>query len=468
MSPPDPKQGGRNSGAGLHLLIVALGSAGDVHPFLAIGRSALARGHRVSLCTSPAFQALVEACGLRFLPVGTAAEYEAAMADPALWHPRSSLRTLWRVLAPSVAPLFDLLRQEVRASRAAGEDVAMLGSLWAFSARVLQEAEQVPYLSAQVSPSTLLSAVSPPTHAGFSLPAWWPPGCRRLALWLIERRVIDPLIAPDLERLRRSEGLAPTRRILGRWVHSPQGVLALFPPWLAPVQPDWPHPLHFAGFGLFEPPSPRPADALLDDRLQAFLDAGPAPVVVTAGSTLLRGQDFFSRALEAVAGLGLRAVFIGAESLMPVLPSTVLQRRFVPLRPLLERSAALLHHGGIGTTAFAFAAGVPQLLMPFAHDQFDNACRVVAQACGLQLPSNAGSHAIAGTLSRLLTDETVHASCDRVRAWTLRDSGAGACARAVDLLEALARGQGVAPPPDPRHPCRTAPRPSASAVEAAR
>ena len=117
----------------MHILIIAIGSAGDVHPFLGLGRSFLARGHRVSFCASPAFQPLVERCGLRFLPFGTAEEYHAAMNNPALWNPRTSLTTLWQAIAGQLRPLYDLLAAE------ADDETVMLGSLWAFSARLVQE-----------------------------------------------------------------------------------------------------------------------------------------------------------------------------------------------------------------------------------------------------------------------------------------------------------------------------------------
>lgn len=423
----------------MHLLIVAIGSAGDVHPFLAIARAAQARGHRVSFCTSPAFQTLVEDCGLRFLPIGTATEYAAAMADPALWHPRTSLRTLWRVIAPSLEPVYALLLEEVQRARAAEEDVVLLGSLWALSARVLQETQDVAYLSAQVSPSTLLSAVSPPTHAGFSLPRWWPLPLRRLALYLIERGVLDRLLRPALERLRRSVGLPAAQRLLGQWVHSPQGVLALFPPWFAPAQPDWPKPLLFTGFPLFELPGPAPSTTEFDSEVQAFLEAGTAPVIITAGSTLLTDNAFFTAALEAVSALGLRAIFLGGNAAsLPPLPASALHRRYLALGPLLERSAALVHHAGVGTTACALAAGVPQLVTPFAHDQFDNAQRIVALGCGLQLPAHSDGGRIADALRKLMETASVRASCRQAREKMGPDSGAVACEQAVDALETCA------------------------------
>jgi rhamnosyltransferase subunit B len=432
----------------LHLLIVAIGSAGDVYPFLAVGRAALERGHRVSVCTSPAYQTLVLRSGLAFLPIGTAQDHADAMRDPALWHPRTSLRTLWRAVAPTLVPVYELLACEV------DPDAVVLGSLWAFSARVLQERLGVTYLSAQVSPSTLLSAVAPPVHARFTLPGWWPLWWRRLVLRLIEQTVLDPLMAPAVNDLRRSVGLAPVRRLMSRWMHAPDGVLALFPAWFAPPQADWPQPLWCAGFPMFEEPDGTPLDAALTD----FIAGGSPPIVITAGSTLLRDGSFFAAALGAVQALGRRAVLLGGDpALLPALPPGAIHRSFVPMAALLARSEALIHHGGIGTTALAMAAGVPQLVLPFAHDQFDNAARVQHLGCGLRLatrplPSPAE---FAARLGQLLTSEAVRTVCLGLKHRMVEDAGSVACRRILQAIEDCAsrrRPQQARPVPNPASP----------------
>src|SRR5258708_853100 len=96
----------------MHIIVIAVGTSGDVHPLLGLSRTFVKLGHRVSFCTSPAFSGLVERCGLRFLPFGTTEEYYAAINNPALWNPRTSLKTLWKAVAVRIRPLFDLLEAE--------------------------------------------------------------------------------------------------------------------------------------------------------------------------------------------------------------------------------------------------------------------------------------------------------------------------------------------------------------------
>ena len=409
----------------MRIAIVALGSAGDVHPFVGIGQSLKARGHAVTVYANPVFMPLIERSGLAFRPVGTVAAYRSAMADPALWDPRTSLKTLWQAIAPDIRPLFDSLSASV------DERTVMLGSLWAFAARLVQEKFGVPYLSAQVSPSTLLSAVLPPVHPRFQLPASMPVMGRRLAIHLIERIAVDRAIGPALNRIRRELGLAPVTRIFGRWMHSPQGVLGLFPEWFAPRQADWPAPYAACGFPLFD----EGESEVLDDELRAFLDQGRPPVIVTPGSGAVHGRHFLASALDTLQRMGERGVLLGADAArLTDLPSTVRTRAYVPLSQLLPFGRALWHHGGIGTSALALAAGKPQLVTPFAHDQFDNAARL--HRLGVALPADK-AEPIDSRLRRLLQSEAVHESC---RAARRRVEPADiARARVVRALERLQR-----------------------------
>lgn len=412
----------------MHILIIAIGSAGDVHPFLGLGRSFKERGHRVSFCANPVFQPLVERCGLRFLPVGTAEEYNTAMGNPALWNPRTSLPTLWQVIASTLRPLFETLVAEC------DDDTVLVGSLWAFSARLVQEKLGLPLITAQVSPSTILSAKSPPVHKRFTIPDTLPDSLKSAILWLIERGVLDRICGPELNRLRGELGLAPASRIMGRWMHSPQGVLGLFPDWFAPPQSDWPSQIALTGFPLFD----EAGFHQMDSGLEEFLAAGSAPVVFTPGSTMLEGQSFFLTALQSLRKLGRRGIFLTKdERQVPPLPPEILLRPYVPMSVLLPHTAALVHHGGIGTTALAFAAGIPQLATPFAHDQFDNSTRLERLGCGVRLDAPAQAQPLTEALQHLLEDPAVTAKCKELQARV--DSSEVACGKAVDFVEAASR-----------------------------
>ena len=99
----------------------------------------------------------------------------------------------------------------------------------------------------------------------------------------------------------------------------------------------------------------------------------------------------------------------------------VVHREYVPLGMLLPRAAALVHHGGIGTAAAALEAGVPQLVTPFAHDQFDNAARLCRLGVAASL-RRLQAEPIAAALDRLLSSEMVRARCRELAAQVRSDA----------------------------------------------
>jgi rhamnosyltransferase subunit B len=363
------------------------------------------------------------------LPFGTTEEYYAAINNPALWNPRTSLKTLWKAVAVRIRPLFDLLEAE------ADSDTIMAAHPWAFGARLLQEKHGVPLVSLQISPSTFLSARKPPIHKQFTIPMFLPYYVRAGLLWAFDRGVLDRICAADINRLRSGLGLPPVKRIMGRWMHSPQGVLGLFPDWFAPPQTDWPPKVTLTGFPLFDEAEFR----TVDEELENFLAKGPAPIVFTPGSTLVDGPSYYTAATAALKALGCRGIFLGNQgAALPQLTPNILVRSYVPLSKLLPRARALVHHGGIGTASQAFAAGIPQLITPFAHDQFDNAANVESLGCGVQIRLNASGAPMLQGLKQLLADERIQSNCTDIRPRVV--SGESACMKALSTIEIAAEG----------------------------
>ncbi|QTD92510.1 glycosyltransferase [Burkholderia anthina] len=416
------------------VIVTAIGSAGDVHPLLGVARTLAMRGHDVVFCTHPPFEAAARRFGFAFVPVGTAAEYDAAMANPALWDPRTSFRTLWQVIAPVVRPHYDALRALT------DRDTVLVGTLWAFSARLMQELHGTPYVSVQVSPSTLLSAQVPPTHPRLTIPARWPLPVKSALMTLIERQVLDRVCGPALNAVRRELGLAPARRVLGRWLHSTDGVLCLFPDWFAPAQRDWPARLLQSGFPLFNDIA-APDD---DPALDAFLAAGEPPVVFTAGSTRIDHAAYARAVSDALRATGARGILLTPHDAATD-GERLLVRRFVPMRTLLPRCRALVHHGGIGTAALAYEAGIVQVVTPFAHDQFDNAQRVAASGCGVRVDGPVDGARLAAALARVLAEPAFAERAARVRAQVA--AAPDGCETAADFIERLAPNHGRMPTP---------------------
>jgi rhamnosyltransferase subunit B len=409
------------------IIITAIGSAGDVHPFIGIARTLAHRGHRIVFCTHPQFAELAEDNGFVFVPIGTWDEYAQTVANPALWDPRTSFKTMWDLIAPSIRPHFDAL------AALTTPDTVLVGSLWAFAARLMQEVHGTPYVSVLVSPSTLLSASAPPTHKGLTVPMWLPRAVRARCLALIETSVLDKACGPALNKVRATLGLPPASRILGQWLHSPDGVLCLFPDWFAPAQPDWPRYHFMAGFPLFHDlPTPP-----IDNELRAFLASGERPVVFAPGSTQIDEHAYFDAVDEAVRRTGVRAIVVSREA-RARWPgeSNLLARDHVPMSALIPDCAAIVHHGAMETAALAFAAGIPQVVTPFAHGQFDNARRVAKSGCGLRIDGPASGRALGAAIRRVTTDPQVARYCAHVRRLITRSPDA--CEMAARYIEDVA------------------------------
>ena len=140
----------------LHVLLPTMGSAGDVHPFIALGVALQARGHRATILTNPLFQPVVEAQGLGFLAVGTVEEANAAIANPELWHLRKGFSVIAQVMVPAIGEVYRLIEKH-----ADSRTVVAFSSL-ALGARLAQEKLGVPSASVQplLSQERSISATS--------------------------------------------------------------------------------------------------------------------------------------------------------------------------------------------------------------------------------------------------------------------------------------------------------------------
>jgi UDP:flavonoid glycosyltransferase YjiC (YdhE family) len=186
------------------------------------------------------------------------------------------------------------------------------------------------------------------------------------------RRWIKPVLA-----LRRELGLPDRGNPLFDGSHSPRLALALFSRCLAEPQPDWPPQTLVTGFPFFDR---HHEQAQVEPALHRFLSDGPPPVVFTLGSSAVGAAgDFYRDSLQAIGKMGVRALLLTGshpQGLPETLPAGVMAVSYAAHSEVFPRASAIVHQGGIGTTAQAMRAGRPALIVPFAHDQFDNAERV--------------------------------------------------------------------------------------------
>lgn len=415
----------------MRFVVSALGSAGDVHPFIAISQVLQSRGHRVQMLASPYFEARIRRAGLAFTPLGAPGEFERLLQRPELWHSRQGTRF---VVDEVLARLTDAVT--ATAAISALPDTVLVGSSLSWGLRLVQERSGLRAATVHLSPMCLPSATLPPVLPGVGDLAWLPVWLRRALNLGAEALLFDRWLAPCLNRVRADLGLAPVRRVLSRWMHSPDLVIGAWPDWFAPPQPDWPAPTRTSGFPLFHE---QMADAGpgLAPPLEAFLAEGPAPIGITPGSAMAHGAAFFTKAVDACASLGHRVLLISpfADQLPAGLPAGTMHVPYAPFSALLPRLRALVHHGGIGTSAQALAAGIPQGVLPFAHDQFDNAARLKRLGVSVTLKAAAPGTAWQAALRELM-DAPGRAEALRSCAARMR-TARPAAEQIADLLETL-------------------------------
>lgn len=417
----------------LNVILIPIGSSGDVNPFVALGRALQARGHRITMVTNGYFEPLARRSGFDFEPLGTAEEYHAVLERPGIWDPNEGFRLVieWTTLK-TMRPIYELIERR----NVPGETV-VAGPVTAFGARFAQEKLGVPLVSVVLQPAMFRSSTEVSKlgllPVSSRMPGWW----NRLLYWAADVMIIDRLVGPETNAFRAELGLAAVRRFFDEWWFSPERILALFPDWFAPPPPDWPAQLGLTGFPLYDESDA----AVTHPELEAFLNAGPPPIVFTPGSAMRHGKAFFEAAADACRRLGRRGVLVSrySDQIPPQLPEGVRWFEFVPFSQLFPRSACAVHHGGIGTSSQALAAGIPQLIMPMAHDQFDNAARLERLGVAASLsPRRFRGPSVARALEPLLISPSVAEQC---RLAAERTRSANPFPEACRLIEQAANSQ---------------------------
>jgi rhamnosyltransferase subunit B len=411
-------------------IISAIGSYGDVHPMVGLGAALAGRGHRVKLITNPYFADLVHEAGLELLPIGTREQYLELTQHPDLWHPIRGVKlVLSQAASGFLRPIYSLVSEHYEP----GNTVLCAHAL-DLGIRVAGEKLSAPLASVDFAPGVIWSVYDSPrikgAISGPSVPKW----LKLLQYWVSDTLFVRPLVGGELNGLRRELGLPPVKRVFGQFMHQGDMLLGLFPDWFGPRQPDWPANTRLVGFPLWDAQE----SAELSSDVHGFLSAGDAPIAFSPGSANREAHQFFEAAVEVCEQLGRRGILLTkyADQMPAKLPASVRHFGFVPLSKLLPHTAALVHHGGVGTCAQGLAAGIPHLVRPLAFDQFDNSRRLVRLGVAEEISVKAfRGPAIAAALDRLLSSPAVASNC---RTFAARCDGPASLTAACVALEELA------------------------------
>jgi rhamnosyltransferase subunit B len=410
----------------LRVLISAVGSHGDTLPFVGLGRALRERGHDVCLYGNGLFTALVHDAGLHYVETSDAQLVRDALADRRAIQTRSGLSMIAQGVMPTVMPTLTAMARDVLLG-----ETLLVGSSLAFAPRLLSEVQRLPLAAVHLSPSMFRSDYLAPRVSPLIHFERWPRTIKHATWALMDRCFLDPAFGVPLNEIRAGLGLPPIRRVFHEWIHQATVTVGMFPEWLAPRQPDWPAGLKLTGFPMYDGEQA----ATLSPELQAFIEAGPAPVVFTAGTANTTSESFYAESAQACRRLNLRGILVaGQRSQLPGnLPPDVVHVPYASFSQLLPRSAAVVHHGGIGTLSQAARAGIPQLIRPMAYDQFDNASRACRLGVATELlPRSYRGGRLDAALRGLTNKLSMQAACEQLSG---RIKGQDGLREACEVLE---------------------------------
>jgi len=401
----------------LKFMLSSLGTLGDLLPILALGKELMERGYACHMLGSAPGAPLAQQQGLEYSTVSPARVSDRGGPE----------ETFDTYVAPSYEPTFRIFERE----RAAGNPLVVVNQSNYSATSLMCELYRLPLVRSILYPALIHSLEAPPMP--WRAPANGPLGKsfkRHLLPRIYEERERDSYRLRTVNVHRLTLGLHPLSS-LQETDPLIQLRFAFFPDWYAARAGDWPD-LEQVGF-----PLPPPQGELPRAVTRLIETYGP-PLVFTPGTGVADVQLFFAEAQRCCALLDRPGVFLSPRCSGEYAAgrgkadSRVLGLDYVDLGLLLPHAALLVHHGGMGTTARALQAGIPQIICPHGYDQPDNGARVSDLGVGAvgELSSSSGE-SWASTARGLLASERVAAT---LRDLASRLSGSSAVSRAADLL----------------------------------
>lgn len=345
------------------IVLITGGSRGDVQPYIALGKGLRAAGFAVRLLGGSDFESLATEAGLAF---GTISGSMRALIESQAWQERLSGGNFLKILHGMQSEMKKQAAQvaEVLPDLMADADLVIAGMAGWGGGFAIAEHYHIPMIQAHILPITPTTLYPAPLLPNLAFTSLYP-----FSFWLTQQLLWQSTKASDTA-VRRKLGLSresffgPFRRLAQMKIPELHG----YSPHILPRSESWDALHHVTGYWFLEAadnwePSP---------ELQAFLEAGPAPVYIGFGSMGNRNPEEAGQiALEALAQSGQRGIIAQGWGGLSVsdLPDSVLMVSSLPHSWLFPRLAAVVHHGGAGTTAAGLRAGVPSLVIPFMGDQ---------------------------------------------------------------------------------------------------
>ncbi len=355
-----------------HIVFATTGSLGDLYPFLAVGQKLNEKGHHVVIATTKIYASIVEKAGLTFHHMRPDPEDTASFHAKFMDSHTSAKFVFQNYLSPAIEKSYsDLLVATKNADLLISQSLAL-------AAPLVADTTHIPWLSAVFQPMTLFSRYDPPCLPFlFFLPSKLSFSTRFNGKIMAYAKKYTLPWVKDVTNLKQNLGIQSDQHPIYEGQLSSQGVLAMFSPLIGQPQSDWPEHTVQTGSALFTQ-----HDDTLSDDLMRFIGKDEPFLVFTLGSASSNAAgNFYSESLNAARQIGCRALLLTSglsalEKFPDPLPEWALRVNYAPYGQIFKHATVIIHSGGIATSMTAIQSGQPQIVVPFAHDQIDNAKRL--------------------------------------------------------------------------------------------
>lgn len=383
----------------MRVLMSTFGSEGDLKPPVAIGKMLQQFGAEVDFIANPFFEQRVLSEGLNFIGAGPFVDLDTILKnDPSLLHPIKGPGQVGKMLLGSVEYFFPVACQQIEKQR---PDIVVshaieLGTQWA------ARKYGIPYVTLSTTPWIWFSKDDLVNVGKRLRPTWINAVAFRVLAWIFES-----CFAVSTLKLRKRFQLPRAYGAMKSFFSESVLNLGCWSALFRPETRDDPVNSLITGFTIDRERDP----GLIPKKLMDWLSQESPPVIVGLGTTARwQGRHIYQAVAEACTELKRRCLLIGPE-LKDLEDSENRTRavREIPFQDVFPYACVLVHHGGLGTTAQALFAGCPQLVVPFAHDQFYNAARVKRLGAGLSLSSRKiSAKSVKKLLRQMLNDKQMN------------------------------------------------------------
>ncbi len=413
------------------IIIYAMGTGGDVDPMVGVGLELKRRGHAVTFLSNDYFKPRILAAGLEFVSVGTLQQYHKGNT-PEAWERTNRTDNFEHYHAPAFEPAFEYVKS------LSDQKILVLALGEENGARVAAGKFNLPFIDFILSPNIIFSAFNPPAPTSWVIPSSIPGFIMRFLLRRNRKAKFKRFCnAPHTAAYRavRERLQCP---LAFRSKSEPLLKIGFFPEWFGMPAKDWPKNIKLVGFPLLNH-----ASSSSRRELDALIEQQGAPIIFTSGTGVKDVEDLFKEGRKICEQLHVPGLFVGGNIGVEFLQGSSLcaHMGYIDFEYALPKALAIVHHGGIGTTAQAIKAGIPQLIRPLKYDQPDNADRIYKLGLGTYvMPEKFKVEQVAPIIGNMLQKAK---NSKALKHYATDVNNSSAIINACDLIEQVGKSLGM-------------------------